>query len=111
MTSVVCFAAEDDVAKTKPGAINRAFQRLKTERGYLIDVLVKLAREKKGEGYETYSIYALVEVMRFGARGPGTNLSVDNNVRADLAVEIEHRAPDLQGFFRHKKWTRQAVAA
>lgn len=93
---------------TEANSIQARFRRFHAANPHVYSGLVRLARQAKRQGVQTYGLAALYEVLRWNrfleTKGE-EKLKLSNDFRSRYARLIMDQEPDLQGFFAVRELT------
>lgn len=90
----------DFFSKAKPDALDR-FRQFHADNPHVYEALVALCRRARERGFETWSIKAAFEVLRWESYEPttGEEYKLPNTFTALYARLIMQQEEDLAGFF------------
>lgn len=81
-------------------SIDQRFHNFHAQNPWILDELIRLARDAKARGYQKYGAKALWEVMRYSCDPTSAEkYRLSNDFTSRYARLAMHHAPDLQGFF------------
>jgi hypothetical protein len=88
-----------------------AFRQFHYDNPHVYHALVMLARNLKKKGHQTYGMKSLFEVLRweYAMKTTGSAFKLNNNYTSMYARLIMQNEPDLQEFFRIRKFSPQII--